>query len=245
MEERVAGPTLSRDALIKHWLLNLAIECSMPLRVLFPFRWPTGNAREIPHAEAEELARNFLALFDVGMIHVFSDLDEDNAPSRSDLSSILNRSVALSHDLEGSANPRSESRRKVKLTPALQLSFELTNSGGEAWERVAKPDWSRFLMERSDFEIADFYSVNRDLLTAYMGWYADINEARILADTVEWDSRKDSEIVYWKKAPIVHHAFCRLEVKPPANTPKWLWDWYTSATKWHTDPWELSDWPSE
>jgi hypothetical protein len=245
VEERLVAPTLSRDQIVKHWLLNLAIECSIPLRVLFPFRWPTRNAREIPNVPAEEIARSVLELFDSRMISVSSYADESSVPSRCDLSSILDRFVALSHDLEKSSDPRTESLNHVRSNQDLQLSFELTTEGGETWERLAKPDWSRFVMERSDFEIADFYSVNRDLLTAYMGWYTEMNEARILPATVEWNSRKDSEIVYWKKMPLVHHAFCRLEVKSAAEVPKWLWDWYVSATAWYTDPWELPDWPAD
>ena len=244
MEESVTATTLSHNQMIKHWLLNLAIECSIPLRVLFPFRWPTCNAREIPNVQAEELARGVLQLFDSGMISVFSDVDE-SAPTRSGLSSVLDRFVTLSHALDTSSDPRSGSHNHTRLNPEMQLSFELTARGGESWEGAARPNWSHLLIERSDFKVADFYSANLDLLTAYMGWYAEINEARILSETVAWEMRSDSEIVYWKKFPIVHHAFCRLEVKPSTNTPKWLWDWYTSATKWYTDPWDLPGWPSE
>jgi hypothetical protein len=158
------------------------------------------------------------------MIVISSETHDDDTATHPGFVAILERFMALLED--GSQVQRSElgKRPKVHFTPnpAWQVNFELTPIGGDLWERVAKPDWSRLLIERSDFEVADFYSVNRDLLTAYMGWFAEINEARILPDTVEWRTRADSEIVYWKKLSLVHHAFCRLEVKAPTNTPKWL-----------------------
>lgn len=240
MKDFVVVPTLTRDELIKHWLLHLAIECAIPLRVLFPFFWPTRNARDIPDVEPEDFARNLLELFDSGLILIFSGLEEDDVRSRLGVATILERFLALPRDAP-------QHRQNVHSTsnPALRANFELTTDGGATWEKVAKPDWSRYLAERSDFEVADFYSANRDLLTAYMGWYGEINEARILTRTVQWESVADSKIVYWKTLPIVHHAFCHLEVKPPTDRPEWLWDWYISATKWYREPWELPDWPED
>lgn len=233
-------PTLTRDELIKHWLLHLAIECAIPLRLLFPaFHWPTRNAKPIPRVKPEDFARNLLELFDFRQIVVSSELKEDDITSRSGFSTILERFLALPKD-----SPKARPNAHSTSNPALQVDFELTMDGGATWGKVAQPDWSRYLVERSDFEVADFYSANRDLLTAYMGWYGEINEARILARTVQWESSADSKIVYWKPLPIVHHAFFHLEVKPPTDRPEWLWDWYISATKWYTEPWELPEWPN-
>lgn len=243
MEERIVAPAPCRDEVIRHWLLNLAVEFGRRLTLIFPTVHEQAlNVNAVPGCTSEDYARNLLALFEAEMITLSSELSDDDVTTRSGVSRVLNRLVALPKGFQ-QVGYSGEPKRKLRLDPGCRVYFKLTASGGEAWETAARPDWSRFLMERSDFEVADFYSVNRDLLTAYMGWYADINEARILPETVEWDSRKDSEIVYWKKVPIVHHAFCRLEVKPPANTPKWLWDWYCSATRWHRDPWDLPDWP--
>src|SRR5438874_397791 len=105
MEERLAAPALSREGLIKHWLLNLAIECPISLRVLFPFTWPTRNVREIPNVQAEDFARNLLALFDSGMIAVSSELPEDDTLTRSGVSLILDRFLAPSQDSQPLRHP--------------------------------------------------------------------------------------------------------------------------------------------
>jgi hypothetical protein len=97
-EEHEIALTLSRDQLIKHWLLHLAIECPIPLRVLFPFRWPTRNARAIPDIQAEDLVRNLLDLFDAGLIVVASDTKENDAKTRSGFMAILDRFLALTSD---------------------------------------------------------------------------------------------------------------------------------------------------
>ena len=79
MEERLTPLALTRDEVIKHWLLNLAIECALPLRVLFPaFHWPSRNAKEIPGVRSEDLLKSLLNLFDSGMIAFSSELAEDD-----------------------------------------------------------------------------------------------------------------------------------------------------------------------
>ena len=127
----------------------------------------------------------------------------------------------------------------------MRVNFSLTALGGESWERVAEPDWARFFVERSDYLVANFLSSNRDLLVAYMGWYSDLNDARILTETVNWQMRTDFEILYWKRLPLVYHAFCRVEVKEPPTTPQWLRDWYFSTITWHKHPWETPGWPRD
>lgn len=255
MEERLAAPTLSRDEIIRHWLLNLAIECSISLRVLFPFRWPTCNAREIPNVQPVELARNLLELFDSGLIFVYSYADE-SATTRSNLSSVLERFVALSHDLETSSDPRSESRNQVRANPELQLSFKLTAPGGESWERVARPEWDRFITgyttsppygETGPSE-GELTSPDRDLLLAWMGWYPEVRREKILVETIKWESKADFEVLYWKRLPFVYRAIFKVETAEARwksyEVPQWFDNWWTQSLHWHKEPWELPGWPS-
>jgi hypothetical protein len=229
---------LSRDDVVKHWLLNLAINCPIHLPLLFPsFRSGALNARAIPHCPGDELARGLLDLFRSGMVTLSSESQEDDVTSHSGVSRVLDRFLALPTDHKHERFPRQP--------PAIRVSFALTALGGEIWEKVAEPDWTRLLDESSDLAETDICTANRDLLMAYMGWYEEINEARILTETAQWNTHKDFAILYWKRLPLVHHVNCRLEVKPPSAAPDWVRDRYSSATRWYRKPWELSGWPSD
>lgn len=249
MEERLVAPPPYRDQITKHWLLNLAVEFEIVLTRLFPRVKEQGlNARAVPGCTGKDYARNLLELFDSGMIVFSSTLeDDDNLADQISVSRALDRFLALPADHKRIRYLRQgdPSSLDIDRNPAMQVTFKLTTLGGAAWQRIAQPDWSRLLIERSDFEAAHFYSGNRDLLTEYIWRYSEINEARILPNTVEWEARANSEIVYWKKLPTVHHAACQLEVNPSSRTSISLPEWYTSATKWHMDPWELAGWPLE
>jgi len=238
MGESLVPAGLSRDEIVKHWLLNLAINCPIYLPLLFPsLRLDALNVKAIPHCPAADYARGLFDLFGSGMITFSSELPEDDATSHAGISRVLDRFLALPENHKHG--------RSTGQPPTMRASFALTPLGGETWAKIAEPDWSSLLVESSDFDDADIYSNNRDLLMAYMGWYAEINEARILAETVQWETHKDSEILYWKRLPLVHHVYCRLEVKAPSAAPDWVRGWYFSATSWYRKPWELSGWPSD
>ena len=55
-------------------------------------------------------------------------------------------------------------------------------------------------------------------------------------------------IVYWKRLPSVYHASFQVQLAErcwAAGEPEWFRDCRSSIHSWHTQPWNLPDWPSE
>jgi hypothetical protein len=138
----------------------------------------------------------------------------------------------------------------------MQVSFELTALGGEAWEKIAEPDWARYVSTSTIFSpygdpspaVGDVISADRDLVIAYMGWYPQVNGEQIQLETIRWQTHTDFEILYWKRLPFVHHASFRVrtvEERWGEGQPKWFRDWWLSTRSWHKKPWNLPGWPSE
>ena len=128
----------------------------------------------------------------------------------------------------------------------MQVSFELTLRGGEAWERIAEPDWTRFVSESTVEVSGDLVSLDRDLLVAYMGWYPELRSEQIQLETVTWQTHEDFEILYWKRLPFVYHVSFAVEpAKARWNNiePKWFWEWWYSTRSWYKEPWQFPCWP--
>src|SRR5438552_7986133 len=146
------APNLATDELAKHWLLNLAVEVSVRLVLLFPVvEGEALNVKPIPCCKTEDYARNLIQLFDAGMIRFSSEEPGDDVGSGLGVSRILERFLKLSEDdptLRRDGRLLKPSQR-YRL-PGLQVSFELTLRGGEAWARVAEPNWTHILIERRD-----------------------------------------------------------------------------------------------
>ncbi len=241
--------------MVKHWLLNLAAECPAWLGQLFPeVSCEALNVKPVPGCDSAHYARSLLELFDSAMIKLSSEVCGDDVQSRLGVEQILDRFLKLATGdptlyHERRLRPMHERRR----LPGLQVSFELTASGGEAWERMAEPDWANFFTKSSDEESCDLFSPDRHLLVAYMGWYQQMERRRIQLETVTWQTHSDFEIVYWKRLPLVHQAsFLLLPARGRTGT-KWYWshetpgwfrEWYISVISWHKKPWDLQGWPS-
>jgi hypothetical protein len=260
MEERVAVAPLSRDEIIRHWLLNSAINCPVSLTMLFPFfTWPRLNLREIPSVQPDDYVRNLLKLFDSGMIEFSSALPEDDPTTRTGVARILDRFLALPRDFQWVpfSVPGEPCQPRSAPDPKLQPDFRLTPRGGELWEKLAQPEWDRFVSGFSTFlddgnvdEMdGELISPNRDLLIAYMGWYPEVNHEEIRLDTIKWETHADHEVLYWKRLPFVCHALFRVRSSERRwkdhNVPKWFNDWWSYAQRWHKDPWDLPGWPSK
>ncbi len=173
MEEHLAEPVPSRDEITKHWLLNLTVEFPIRLTLLFPRVETLGlNTKAVPHCTAEDYARNLVELFDSGMIELSSELAEDDVTSRSGVSRILERFLALAEDYRRwqCLRPGDPASLKIDRNPAVQVDFKLTALGGEAWEKLAEPDWERFIsastygaVEDQGTETGELISPDRDL----------------------------------------------------------------------------------
>jgi hypothetical protein len=242
--------SLSADELIRYWLLNVAVEYSVWLGRLFPaVQDETLNVKPIPHCTSEDYARGLIDLFNSGMISLSSEVPGDDVQSSRGVAQILDRFLQLSNEdpvlrRNGRLLPMHE---RIRL-PGMAVSFELSSLGGEAWEKVANPDWTRFISVSTVSTSGELVSSDRDLLIAYMGLYPEVNGERIQLETVAWETRTDYEILYWKRLPFVYHASFVVEAAKKrwaGPAPSWFLDWWLSTRSWRKQPWELPGWPSE
>lgn len=244
---------MSADRMTKHWLLNLAIEYPVWLGHLFPaVDCEALNVKPVPGCKAEDYARSLIELCSSDMIRFSSELPGDDIESHSGVERILGRFLKLANDdPELPCQERLRPTYKRNRPPGMQVSFKLTERGGEAWETMADPDWNHILTVSVDSQSGDLFSPDRDLLVAYMGWYQEIEKQTIQLDTITWQTHSDFEILYWKHLPLVYQASFSLQ---PADgragrlwsgMPKWFREWYFSAIAWHKQPWELPGWPSQ
>ena len=247
---------LSADELLRHWLLNLAIEYPVWLGQLFPaIAGEALNAKPVPHCDAQDYARGLVELFDSGMITLSSEVPGDDVESRPGILRILERFLRLSNDdprlcRDGRLLPTYTRNR----LPGMQVSFKVSALGGEGWEGIAEPDWTHIFTISRDDTSGDLISPDRDLLLAYMGWYPEIHQEGIQMETITWQTHSDYEILYWKRLPLVYHASFRLHAAEPRwgstvpiwyEAPRWFWEWRNSTGYWHKKPWHLPSWPSE
>ena len=248
---------LSADEMLKHWLLNLAIEYPVWLGQLFPaVASQSLNVKPVPRCDAQDYARGLIKLFDSGMITMSSEVPGDDVESEPGISCILDRFLELSNSdprfhRDGCPLP-TYARNRI---PGMQVSFKLSVLGGEAWEKVAEPDWKRFISvstygaTEGQSETGEVISEARDLVIAYMGWYPEVNREQIQLDTIRWQTHLDFEILYWKRLPFVYDAsFQTVPAESRWNgyrEPQWFWDWWASTCSWYKKPWELPNWPSE
>src|SRR5207244_3369822 len=87
---------------------------------------------------------------------------------------------------------------ELRRLPGMQVCFELTPLGGEAWEKVAQPNWMRYRTASTVFPVigsktgeCELISADRDLMIAYMGWYPEVSGEQIQMETVTWQTHTD------------------------------------------------------
>lgn len=226
---------LSTDSVGKHWILNLAATCPVPLWQLYPVvRAEILNVKEIPGFAAESYAAALGELLRDGMI-LISGTEGANPPDLQESMRTL-RKLPVAPSWEMARMPGSE------------ISFELTPRGGAAWESVAEPDWNHILIESSDLESVELFSPDQNQLMAWMGWYQQLHDQAIDLESVEVTRRENFAILYWKQLPVVYQASLRL--KPRAAGLErarrlysfaWFKDW--AMRRWYRNPWDLPSWP--
>jgi len=129
----------------------------------------------------------------------------------------------------------------------------LTELGGEAWEKFAEPDWTRFLdqlIDPTDEGAGEMTSPDLTLIMAYLGWFPPFDEHQVKPVTVKVEQVADYPILYWKRLPHVYRATFEFEKANPKwqegriDGPAWFRDWWKATTEWYKHPWELPGWPS-
>lgn len=251
---------LSREDLIKHWLLNTAIEFCRPLLHVLPFVRGTLNAKEIPFCRPEDYAHGLLELFRSGELLFTSENSEDDVHSLSGVEAILRRFVEYPVDLvpERYVTKMPQPPRPTFKVP--RVEFGLTESGGALWESVAKPEWNRFLdsgvvIGEQDYESGDVVSPDQNLLMAHLGWFTELNsDVAIDVESLEVQEHADYAILHWKQLPHIYRATFKCHRSEPRwprrpnfafrPAPSWFESWKRTTYRFYTQPWELPSWPS-
>jgi hypothetical protein len=246
--------TLSLSEITRHWLLNTTVEFGVPLAYLFPEVSQALNVRPVPDCGSEDYASGLMELFGLGMITFSSVVEGDDTDTLAGVRKILERFRALSKDAPAlRCDGRLLKLYELRRLPGMQVYFELTPLGGEAWEKSAQPHWTRYLSASTVFPVigvmageCELISADRDLMMAYMGWYSELSGEQIQLETVTWQTHTDFKIVYWKQIPFVHHASFQVHSSDRrwiGEVPRWFQDWWTSSQSWYTKPWDLHGWP--
>jgi hypothetical protein len=238
--------------LIQHWVLNTAIEFHLKLSDFVPFvESESLNVKEIPDATPADYAAAFLALLDVGFVCAYpvdtEDEEEDHAKmDRSAVENILEKRLQLPQVTSKTRVRKDQPRPSSKpLVP--DFRWKMTALGGDAWEKLAKPDWNRFVSTETDDQFGDIWSANRDLLMAELGWYRELNSVKVDRSTIRIEPLQNKAITYWKVLPLVFHAtfFCTPDTDSrPTDWPRWFRDWWISKNQWYNEPWDMPHWPS-
>lgn len=242
------------NLLLKQWLLDIAIEFPRPLVMLFPtVQGAALNVKEIPSQRAENYFNAFLGMFEEDLIRFNSDFPGDDLRTATGVATVLSRFQGLSEDdpriCRGGRLLRVSERLRSK---ELSVSFELTPAGGQAWERLAEPNWDRCLTESVGESDCELVSQNLDLLMVALGWFREMEGGRVDWDSVEIEKQGDFPIYYWKHLPYAFRAkfaFKKAEGSwsgsgpNRSREPRWFREWWDSATSWYRKPWELSVWP--
>jgi hypothetical protein len=238
--------------IVEHWILNLAIEGARKLSDFLPFVESLYlNVREVPDCNAEEYAEGVLALFDAGLVRLYFDIGEDGEiePDRALVEAVIRRRLQLPR--VGRIPLTRTPRPPREIRPAEpDLMMKLTASGGRAWERLAEPDWNRYVQTLTDDESGEAWSGNRDMLMSELGWYQELTSATIDRNTIRLEALHDYNVTYWKLLPVVFRATfaCTWSeglwgAKGYSGEPKWFREWWESSSNWYKQPWELPNWP--
>lgn len=213
------------------------------------------NVEAVPGAIPHDYAAAFLALLDAGFVCAYpvdTELGEEDQAKmdRSAVEEILEKRLQLPQ-VTSKIRVRKDQPRPLSKSSVPDLRWRITALGGDAWEKLAEPDWNRFEVALTDFESGDIWSANYDLLMADLGWCRELSGVEVDRDTVRVDVMYNHPITYWKVQPLAYHATfsCTPVAKrwPNRNDweqPRWFHDWWKSLSEWYKKPWELSGWPT-
>jgi len=239
------------NAVLKQWLLNLAIDFPVSFHLLPKLlngddREPSPvNVRPLHGFTLAQGVDRLVQLADMGLIAFKQEISEGKT-----------RPIPVS-ELSCLEVPL-ESKDRLK-----GITFELTQTGGNTWERAANPSW--FDMEdgfaipryanddlgRGDLVGWDWtlFSQNREHLMASLGWWSTLYDEQLDFRTVELRRADHYKVRYWKRLPNVYIATFQTRCgSTPAwshgRTPQWFTEWRIARSSWHRHPWEMEGWPA-
>lgn len=232
---------LFREDLIKHWLLNTAIDFPRPLLHVLPVvRGITLNAKEIPGRAPGDYAHALQELYLSGHVQWTSEDRIDDIRSISRVDAILDRFLRYPFYARGE---RQVGPREPKIP---RVEFALTESGGALRGRIAKPDWDHYHGGSSDYKTGDAVSPDLALLMARLGWFSELSNETIDIGSLEIEECSDYPVLYWKRLPHVYRATFKCHVgqarwKKQGRSeyplePDWFRKWWHSTAHFYTHP---------
>ena len=188
------------------WILNTAADCGVSLRLIRADR--AGYYFDDYHGlDNDGLVDVLAVLFDEGYLAAeYSDDSDDTrfVPDRHMILQSINQGLP-------------------------KLSYWLTPKGGEAWEELAKPDWSRFVVpDMNDGDEHLLFGGSDDAIDEYIRFCipnaADVTEIS-RAKLLPW------EATYWKT--LDRGCERRVRLSETAETAGW---WVSTVMNWYTLP---------
>ena len=215
-----------------HWILDAAAINPIPLNWILPNVSGHMNARSIPGLQVNDYAALVGSAVDKSLIELSSDgqpLDLANA-----------RATVTEH----AGGLQASKERRVYL--------QLTEQGGQAWERLAAPQWDRFfyysfLLPDQELRVsATLASRNFETVMAYLGWFERLDSVDVKWETLKIETRSNYAATYWKRLDGVHEAILDgIYHLPERYAPRFVSDWVLSLNDWRQRPWDRADWPRE
>lgn len=234
--------------MIQHWILNIAIESRRKLSAFIPVVNELHlNVPGVPEATPSDYAFAFVRLLDTGLVQVspIEDSVDQATVGRATVEAVLEKRLQL-HEETGDICPGTGGLRLLSRPP--DLRWGITTCGGNAWEKLAEPDWNRYVKTLTDWESGEIWSASHDLLMAALGWYGELNDVMVDRQSIRIEAVQNHPIVYWKVLPLVYHATFSCTPsesdRTPTDQPAWFREWWRSLDQWYTKPWELSGWPT-
>jgi hypothetical protein len=245
---------LAREDLIKHWLLNTAIDFPRPLiHVLPKVQALTLNAREVSGCAPEGYAQRLRELYLSGNILFTSEDPTDDARNVSGVDAILDRFLGCSYEPPDVRDARGKRQADPRAPKIPRVLFSLAESGGALWESVAKPEWDHFYKQSSDYEAGDAVSPDLTLLMARLGWFPELSGEAIDVQSIQLEECSDYPVLYWETLPRVYRATFKCQGtearwKTPEYAdhpiePDWFRKWWPTTVRLYSEPWVLPDWP--
>ncbi len=231
------------NAALQQWLLNLAVDFPVPLRLLPPLldgddrQSHALNVKSIRGVTLRTVVARLIELAESGLI-IFTGETGFGKIAPAGVVSLMNR-------------PGAER----------EVSFELTAAGGMVWETSAQPRWHEMeggsaIASSEDGGLMQWdwtrFSQCRDRLMAVLGWFPMVEHgAQIDHGTVRWEFHSEYQVRYWKRLPNVYVVSFRSwsagdplpQWKPRGAEPEWFTTWTIARSSWYLHPWEMAGWP--
>lgn len=124
----------------------------------------------------------------------------------------------------------------------LAIYYELTPKGGDLWERVAAPDWDRFLSVRGGSRKEGVWaaSQNREILERYLAYLPHKWREFPVWGSEMWETVVPWQATYWKTLPLGHAV--RFQIRRPrriarrteVTVPQYVEEWFEQVKAWYT-----------